>query len=163
MKVFQNTETLPILRMSYLQGREHKWYRECTVFFTHFPQERNCDICLRTKITMAFCRARTGTIVPRAENVGDLITADHKVLSEGRESRNNHRYAVVVQDLATLWIQSYPCKTKTSQGNSEELAKVLGADEETKSHLHWQFTRIWQSLWRSFLESFHVNTAQIGN
>ena len=27
----------------------------------------------------------------------DLITADHKVLSEGCESRNNHRFAVVVQ------------------------------------------------------------------
>ena len=45
----------------------------------------------------------------------DLITADHKVLNEEGESRNNHRYAVVVQDLATQWIQSYPCKTKTSQ------------------------------------------------
>ena len=33
--------------------------------------------------------------------MGDLITADRKVLSEGCESRNNHRYAVVVQDLAT--------------------------------------------------------------
>ena len=43
---------------------------------------------------------------------GDLITADHKVFSEGCESRHNHRYAVVVQDLATQWIQSYPCKTK---------------------------------------------------
>ena len=30
-----------------------------------------------------------------------LITADHNVLSEGSESRNNHRFAVVVQDLAT--------------------------------------------------------------
>ena len=29
------------------------------------------------------------------------------------ESRNNHRYAIVVQDLATQRIQSYPCKTKT--------------------------------------------------
>ena len=29
------------------------------------------------------------------------MTADHKVLSEGCESRNNHRYAVVVKDLAT--------------------------------------------------------------
>ena len=69
--------------------------------FTHFPKDRNCDICWRTKITRASCRRRTGTVVPRAENVGDLITADHKVLSEGCESRNNHRYAVVVQDLAT--------------------------------------------------------------
>ena len=31
--------------------------------------------------------------------------ADHKVLSEGCESRHNHRYAVVVQDLATQQIQ----------------------------------------------------------
>ena len=68
---------------------------------THFPKDRNCEICKRTKITR-----------PRAEDVlaasyigqkifGDLITADHTVLSEGCESRNSHRYAVVVQDLAT--------------------------------------------------------------
>ena len=48
---------------------------------------------------MAPCRRRIGGAVPRAENFGDLITADHKVLSENCESRNNHRYAVVVQDL----------------------------------------------------------------
>ena len=41
---------------------------------------------------------------------GDLITADHKVLNEAGESRDTHRYAVVVQGLATQWIQSYPCK-----------------------------------------------------
>ena len=43
------------------------------------------------------------------KNFGDLTTADHKVLSEGCESRNNHRYAVVVQD---SWIKSYPCKNQ---------------------------------------------------
>ena len=62
---------------------------------------RNCDICMRTNITRASCRKRTGTASLRAENFGDLITADHKVLSEGCESRNNHRHAVVVQDSAT--------------------------------------------------------------
>ena len=50
--------------------------------FTHFPKDRNCDICLRTKITRASCRKRTGAVVPRAEIFGDLITADHKILSE---------------------------------------------------------------------------------
>ena len=104
--------------------------------YTHFPKDPNCDICLRTKITRASCRKRTGTVVPRAENVGDLVTADRKILSEESKSRNNHRYAVVVQDVATQWIHSYPCKTKNFSGNGEELAKVLGADEETKSHLH---------------------------
>ena len=71
---------------------------------THSPKDRNCEICQRTKITRAPCRRRNGRAVPRAENFGDLITADHKVLSENCESRNNHRYAVVVQDLATQWI-----------------------------------------------------------
>ena len=83
-----------------------------------------------TKITRAPCRRCIGRVVPRAENFGDLITEDHKVLSEGCESRNNHRYAVVVQDLATQWIESYPCKTKNFSGNTKELAKVLGAEWE---------------------------------
>ena len=94
--------------------------------YTHFPEDRNCEICRRTKITRAPCRRRNGGAVPRAENFGDLITADHKVLSENCESRNNHRYAVVVQDLATQWIQSCPCETKNFIGNPEKLAKVLG-------------------------------------
>ena len=68
--------------------------------YTHFPEDRHCEICQRTKITRARCRTRIGRVVPRAENFGDLIAADHKVLSEGCESRNNHRYAVVVQDLS---------------------------------------------------------------
>ena len=80
--------------------------------YTHFPRDRNCEICQRTNITRAQCRRRIGGAVPRAENLGDLITADHKVLSDNCESRNNHRYAVVVQDLATEWIQAYPCKQK---------------------------------------------------
>ena len=73
---------------------------------THFPKDRHCEICQKTKITRAPCRRRIGGAVPRAENFGDLITADHKVLSESCESRNNHRYAVVVQDSATQRIQA---------------------------------------------------------
>ena len=50
--------------------------------YTHFPKDRNCEICKRTKITRSPCRRRNGEAVPRAENFGDLITADHKVLSD---------------------------------------------------------------------------------
>ena len=93
--------------------------------YTHFPQDRNCGICQRTKITRAPCRRRIGGAVPRAENFGDLITADHKVLSDNCESPNNHRYAVVVQDLATQWLQAYPCKNKTSQETQRSLQMFL--------------------------------------
>ena len=92
---------------------------------THFPKDRNCEICKRTKITRAPCRRRNGEAVLRAVNFGDLITADHKVLSDTCESLNNHRYAVVVQDLATQWIQAYPCKNNFTR-NPEKLAKVPG-------------------------------------
>ena len=91
-------------------------------------KDRNCEICQRTKITRAPCRRRNGGAVPRAENFGDLITADHKVLSDNCESRNNHRYAVVVQDSATQWIQAYPCKNKTSQETQRRLQKFLGSE-----------------------------------
>ena len=87
---------------------------------------------VRGQITRAPCRRRIGGAVPRAENFGDLITADHKVLSENCESRNNHRYAVVVQDLATHWIQSYPCKTKTSQEAQRSLQKFLEPERKPK-------------------------------
>ena len=95
---------------------------------THFPKDRNSEICKRTKNTRAPCRRRNGGAVPRAENFGNLITADHKVLSDNCESRNNHRYAVVVQDLATQWIQSYPCKTKTSRETQRSLQKFVEPD-----------------------------------
>ena len=56
-----------------------------------------------------------GRPVPRAENFGDLITADHKVLSDNCESRNNHRNAII------------PVQNKNFSGNTKVLAKVLGA------------------------------------
>ena len=100
--------------------------------YAHFPKDKNCDICLRTKIFRAPCRRRIGGAVPRAEYFGDLITADHKNVSEGCESRNNHRCAVLVQDLATQWIQSYPCETKTSQETQRSLQKFLEPNRKPK-------------------------------
>ena len=97
---------------------------------THFPKDRNCEICgpkLQGPVQKTQCGA-----VPRAEKIGDVVTADHKVLSEGCESRNNHRYAVVVQDLATHWIQSYPCKNKTSQETQRSLQKFLEPERKPK-------------------------------
>ena len=81
--------------------------------YTHFQKDPNCD------------RRRAGKVVPRAENVGDLITAVHKILSEESESRNSHRCVMVVQDLATQWLPSYPCKHHFPEDP---------ADKETKSH-----------------------------
>ena len=99
--------------------------------YTHFPKDRNCEIRKRTKITRAPCRRRIGGAVLGAEHVGDLITADHKVLSEGCESRNNPRYAFVVQDTKELakvfWSQIGSLKlfTLTIPWNLAKLVKIF--------------------------------------
>ena len=73
------------------------------------------------------------------------ITADHNVLNEVCESRNNHRYAVVVQDLATQWIQSYPCKTKNFSGNKGAWQKFLEPDRKPKVIYTDNSLGIWQN------------------
>ena len=112
-------------RLTKVAPRKHSIY-------THFPTDWNCDVCVRTKITRAPSRRRTGEAVPRAEKFDDLITADHKVPRKESESRNNHQYAVVVRALATPWLHSFPCKTKTSQETQKSLRKFLEPSEKPK-------------------------------
>ena len=109
---------------------------------THFPKDPNCEICLTTKITRASCRRRTGTDVPRVVHVGNLITADHKVLSEGSESRDIG-FGNTVDAIVSVQKRNFA-------GDPEELNEVPGADEETKSRLHWQLLGIWQVLSRNY-------------
>ena len=145
MTEFLNAEThTQVLLMDHLWSLREVWIWVKHSVYTHFPKDGNCEICQRTKIRAPF-RRRNGGAVPRAENFGDLITAFHKVLSDNCESRNNHRYAVVVQDLATQWIQAYPCKTKTSQETQRSLQKFLDRIGSQKSFTLTIFG-IWQSL-----------------
>ena len=45
----------------------------------------NCDLCLKTKNNQGFLhRRRAGTVVPRADIISDLKTADHQILCEER-------------------------------------------------------------------------------
>ena len=109
--------------------------------YTHFPKDPNCDICQKTQIPRASCKRRANTVVPRAEHSGDLITADHHILLEGSESRNNHRFAVVIQDCSGY----NPALVKQQiVRRPRKPNEVPGGDEEAKSHLHRQFLGIWQ-------------------
>ena len=99
------------------------------------------------------------------KNFGDLITADHKVLSEGCESRYNHRYAVVVQDLVTQWIQSYPCKTKTSQETQTSLQKFLEPNRKPKSFtltIPWNLANLVKIFPGIIVHQHHTDQKQMG-
>ena len=54
-----------------------KWHQGSICIFSHFPKDKNSEICKRTKIARALCRRRTRNSVPRAEKFGDLMTTDH--------------------------------------------------------------------------------------
>ena len=66
----------------------------------------------------------------------DLKTADHKVLCEGCESRHNHRCACSSTRIGNTVDTIIPVCNKNFTRNGKQLTTVLGADEETKSHLH---------------------------
>ena len=165
MMKFQYTETLtPVLLMKLLWSRLQRYVRiwVSTVLRLICLKIEIAKSVKRTKITRAPCRRRNGEAVPRAEKIGDLITADHKVLSDNCESRNNHRYAVVVQDLATQWIQAYPCKTKISQETERSLQKFRNPIRNQKS---FTLTIPWNSAKPVKIspESLHVYTTPIGD
>ena len=167
MKFHYREAHKPVLLMKYLQSTHSRdvriWGKHSV--YTHFPEDRNCEICKRTKITRAPCRRRSGGAVPRAENFGDLITADHKVLSDNCESRNNHRYAVVVQDLATQWIQAYPFKTKTSQETQRSLQKFLEPDRKPKSFtltIPWNLAKLVKIFPGIIASQHHTYQKQMG-
>ena len=52
-----------------------------------------------------------------------------------------------------------PVQNKNFPGNGKKFTKVSRAGTIANSNLHWQFIRIWQSLWRMILESLYVNTS----
>ena len=93
---------------------------------SHFPKDRTAEICQRPKLR-APCRRRNGGAGPRAENVGDLITADHKVL---REKLSISKQSPICSRGAGLGHAMDPVvsvQSKNFTGNTEKLAKVLGA------------------------------------
>ena len=104
--------------------------------FTHVPKGPNCEVCNRTKVTRAPCRSNSDDRADRlqiAERLGDLITAAHKVHKEEQEPRIHHPYAVAVHDLATQWIQSFPCQTKSALETQKSLRQFLHPEGNPRS------------------------------
>ena len=64
---------------------------------THFLKDRNCEMQEPELLGLS---AREVKQYLEQQNLGELMTAEHKVLIETCESGNNHRYAIVGQNLA---------------------------------------------------------------
>ena len=138
-----NPEDLEAYVLAHSSAREIRFGRWCF--------KRRDTKNWSTSILTHFRKKQKRSVL-RAENYGDLITAEHKVLNEGRESRNNHRYAVVV--LATHW---NPCQTKTSQETDSNLRKFT----ETAAAAKRLFIRTIHYNLASIVKNYHGITAQL--
>ena len=147
---------------------DFQWSREQKVepgsgkhkVYTYLPKDPNSDICLK-KITRASCRTRTDTVVPRAEHFVDLITAEHKILwkvwiaNQSSICRGGTRFGNSVDTIIPMWNNNF-------SGDPEEPDEVPGADEETKSHLHWRLPGIWKILRGIIVSQHHTEQKQMG-
>ena len=62
--------------------------------FTHYPQDPNCEVCIKRQKTLAKCKIRRKKRVDGialSTKFGDLITADPKILNVENESRCGHK------------------------------------------------------------------------
>ena len=78
--------------------------------YTHFPEDRNCEICQRTKITRAPCRKRNGGAAPCAEN---LVIRSQQIT----------KFSVKVVNLETIIDMQSWCRTWPPNGSSRIRAK----------------------------------------
>ena len=115
---------------SHEQSRRH-------TLFTDFPKDTNCKVCRGSKVTRAPCARNSDDRADRikvAERLGDMITADHKVLNEEQESRMHHEYAaVVVQELAAPYSMLPMQKPNQFRRRKSILRKLLRPEENPRS------------------------------
>ena len=86
--------------------------------FTHFPLDMHCEICKLVKSTRSACKS--GTVpepdgLPPADRFGDRLTADHKTLADDQSARGGERYALIIQDEYSKWIQAYATRTRSHE------------------------------------------------
>ena len=127
-------------------GRKHN-------LFTPSPKDPDCEECRRTTVTRASCKRNPDDRAHRisiAKSFGDMITADHKVLNDDQDCRLHHKYAVVVQHLATQWIQSFPCKDRISSRDAKKSQKILSSGRKLKIHfltILWNLSKLSKLPW----------------
>ena len=89
-------------------------------------------MCRRTKVTRRHAKKKLDDRAARnkiAERFGDVITADHKVLNAGQESRLHYRHAVVVQDLSGTMLIEVQVPSQ-QPGNSKSWVRISRGIEQ---------------------------------
>ena len=69
---------------------------------------------------------------PEPKEFADAITADHAIINEDDKSRDGDRVALVIQDRATQWLQSFASGTKSASDTRLAIERFLGLQIKAK-------------------------------
>ena len=122
---------------------------------TYFPEDRNCEVCLRTKMTRAPCRRRNGGAVPRAEKCGGLVAADYKVEGESRNKPVRCRCSRSCHSMDSI----LSVQNKDPAGDGHEFTKVHRSVAKTEKlfvrTIHWNLENL-VKIYRGIIELQHL-------
>ena len=131
--MFRHPETHPqSLRKNQKQQRQKKWCRVNTVFIFTSRGTTNAKYARESRLQGVL--AGNALARPYLEQKV-LVTWSRQITKFSVNVvsfATPHRYAVVVQDLATQWIEAYPCRMKTAQETERSLRKFLEPSEKPK-------------------------------
>ena len=133
--------TRPVLLMNCQWSREQKWHRvRVSMVSTRTFRRTQIAISAWRRKYRGFLQKTCWYSRAQIGKFGDLITADHKISKQESQSRNRRLYALLWY---TIWqhrgYNISRVQNKNFSRDPEEPNEIPGADEETKSHLHWQF------------------------
>ena len=163
----QEREKTATLRQTYHSHEESLLPAQS--FFTHTRTGRlvhELSSCQKRKSGRDMENERIRILLERQKEqiLADLITADHKKSVKKVNRVTIIDTPMVVQDLATQRLQSYPCKTKTSQETHKSLMKFLKPTKKPRviyTDNSLEFGKSCEEL--SWNHCMYVNATQIRN
>lgn len=109
-------------------------------YMTHFPKDKICPVCAKCKTQKRQARKKSkddasyeSWVEPKT--FAELVTADNMIVAESKaenRSRNEDKYAIVIQDWATKQIGAFPVKSKSGEDSLAAFQYFLGPGVKPK-------------------------------
>jgi hypothetical protein len=95
---------------------------------THVPKNPYCKACSRAKTVARPHRAHAPSdgVGPPPEEFGDEVTADYLSVGPEELSWHGERFALVMYDRATRWLQCFPKLSSSAEHTKEAFLSFMG-------------------------------------
>ena len=127
---------------------------------THFPKNKYCSVCMRANMQNVRYQNKGGAEHHKAEQFGDHATGDSMAL-HGLKNRGFHgeRNAVVLRDVATAFIDTYPCKTRDESDAHDAFRYFEGPNDKIK---YWYSDKAPELLKAAQMMKWKIDSATPG-